>query len=296
MPAMSNDFERATNKLIGVLSGIKADRKINIKELQKLKEWLETHNNLLYKMPFCEIYEMIERIVEDEIIDEYEQDDLMQYCKNYEEENSPYDNLKNEIQVLHGFVLGIGADNIINTDEVKALEKWMLYHEPVITKWPFDKLYNHLQKILEDGVVTKEEEIKLLNFITGFQDNKTNFKVYDKTVFVNRWMETDAPIVETMKGITEKVVNITIEGKSVCITGLMKVKRGTVIDLIIERGGISQKNVTLDLNYLVIGDLSNPCWKYTTYGGKIEKAMEYKKEGAKISIVSENDFLVALNS
>jgi NAD-dependent DNA ligase len=296
MPAMKNDFERAEKTLHGILVGIKADKCIELEELRHLKEWLELHKNLSHKLPFCEIYEMVERILEDGVIDEFEHEELMQYINNYDSENSPLMGLNEEMRILHGFIQGVGVDKIITAYELKALKKWMLYHEEIIDKWPFDELYKHIENILQDGIVTADEQKELFNFINNFSDKKASQQIYDESVFVNKWMETTAPSVETVKSVIDKDCKITIEGKSVCITGLMKVKRGTVLDIIKERGGIPKNDISLKLNYLVIGALSNPCWQYTNYGRKIEKAMEFNKKGSQINIVSENDFLVALNS
>ncbi len=296
MPAMINDFERAEKMLHGILLGIIADGKITVEELKHLKEWLEIHKNLSHMLPFCEVYEMVERVLADGVIDQYEHEELMNYINVYDSGYSPLDDLKEEMLLLHGFIQGVGAAKRINSKELKSLKRWIIFHESVIDKWPFSELYNHLERILDDGVVTIDEQNELLNFINSFSDKKSLQGVYDESVFVNRWMETDAPSLETISGIIDNNCKITVDGKLICITGVMKVKRGTVIVIIIERGGIHKKNVTHDLDFLVIGQFSNPCWKYTTYGGKIEKAMEYKKQGSKINIISESDFLVALNS
>ncbi len=295
MPAMINDFEKAEKTLHGLLLGIRADNKIEVIELNKIKEWLKLHKNLSHVLPFCEVYEMIERVLDDGIIDEYEHDEIMQYIENYDSENSPYDDLKEEMRCLHGFIQGVGINKIINATELGALKNWMIYHESVIDKWPFNELYQLINNILADGIVTKEEQEQFLNFINDFTEKKAQ-NIKDESVFVNKWMATNAPTVETIKSVVNKNCNIDIKGKTVCITGVMKVKRALVFDIVTERGGIPKKDVTLNLDYLVIGALSNPCWQYTTYGRKIETAMQYNHHGSKINIVSENDFLVALNS
>jgi NAD-dependent DNA ligase len=53
------------------------------------------------------------------------------------------------------------------------------------------------------------------------------------------------------------------------------------------RGGIPGKSVTKALRYLVVGSLGSPEWKHGSFGGKIEKAMQYKRDGCPILIVHE---------
>jgi hypothetical protein len=49
-------------------------------------------------------------------------------------------------------------------------------------------------------------------------------------------------------------------------------------------------NVVKDTNYLVVGNKGNPCWVYSCYGRKVEKAVELRKAGHKIMIIHEDDF------
>ena len=62
----------------------------------------------------------------------------------------------------------------------------------------------------------------------------------------------------------------------------------------ISRGGNALPGVRLDLDYLVIGTVANAEWANTSYGRKIEKAIEYKGRGRKITIVSEKNWIECL--
>jgi len=50
-----------------------------------------------------------------------------------------------------------------------------------------------------------------------------------------------------------------------------------------------------DVDYLVIGFDSSPCWTFACYGRKVEQVVELQKKGFKIQIVHENDFWKAMN-
>ena len=70
---------------------------------------------------------------------------------------------------LFGLCRGLIADNKITTAEVMFLNSW-LQDAGVIAEWPASEIAQTMERILEDGVVTKEEkeELKrLLQKITG---------------------------------------------------------------------------------------------------------------------------------
>jgi len=56
---------------------------------------------------------------------------------------------------------------------------------------------------------------------------------------------------------------------------------------ILERGGEPCPNPRQKLDYLVLGIMGSRDWAHSSFGRKIEKAMEYKKAGHPIAIVSE---------
>lgn len=98
-----------------------------------------------------------------------------------------------------------------------------------------------------------------------------------------------------MSGICAACPDISFDNKYFCITGeLDSMPRATAVARICDAGGYYAENVTKKLNYLVVGASGNPCWAYSCYGRKIEQAVGWRKRGAKMIIVHENDFLDAL--
>ena len=43
--------------------------------------------------------------------------------------------------------------------------------------------------------------------------------------------------------------------------------------------GIPKNNAVAQLDYLVVGAQSSPCWAYSTYGRKIEAVIENREKG-----------------
>ncbi|WP_292663272.1 BRCT domain-containing protein, partial [Nitratifractor sp.] len=62
-------------------------------------------------------------------------------------------------------------------------------------------------------------------------------------------------------------------------------------EIVVERGGKMQKYVTKSTDYLVIGDIGSEHWVHSSYGRKIEKAVNYREVGVPIAIVSENHWI-----
>ncbi|WP_026974233.1 BRCT domain-containing protein, partial [Alicyclobacillus contaminans] len=71
-------------------------------------------------------------------------------------------------------------------------------------------------------------------------------------------------------------------------------KRADIQKVVIEHGGRFSNSVTVDTDYLVVGDQGNPCWAFSCYGRKVEKAVKLRKQGRRILIIHEVDFWDAL--
>ncbi len=103
---------------------------------------------------------------------------------------------------------------------------------------------------------------------------------------------SDAPVVSTVRGICDTIVDVQFENRSFCFTGTASYgKRSALADVAEGLGAIVKSSVSKKLDYLVIGALSTPSWIYSTYGRKIEEVKDNRKSGATTVIVHEDDFL-----
>lgn len=294
--AKITDTSRALHVLEGLFKGITCDKMITHDEILSLKAWLDNHQNLSYIYPFSDAYEFVDRILEDGEISKSEHDEIIDFCESFEATNGPINLLTMEMRNLHGFLHGIIADQKVSVEELKALEKWMLYHDSNSGKWPFDEIYDKIQSILKDGIITKSEHDDFIEFAKGFIEQGTSNTQNDPTIFTDYWMKSDAPILKTIDSIIERNLNIIINGKSFCFTGQMKNgKRKDIQNNLSKKGGIPVDRITKTLDYLVIGALSNPCWAYSTYGRKIDSVIENKRNRVKTLIIHEDDFISKLD-
>ena len=75
-----------------------------------------------------------------------------------------------DISELMGLCKGVLADGEVNLKEAQFIYQWLKDYQDVIDIWPANVLHEILGKVLEDEILTGEEEnelIKLLTEITG---------------------------------------------------------------------------------------------------------------------------------
>ena len=157
-------------------------------------------------------------------------------------------------------------DGEVETGEFYELKIWMEKHRDLQGNYPFDRVFNALDNILEDGKVTDEELDELQILFSYFVDPVKNQKCHEDIT--------------------------SIFDKHICVTGDFAYgSRNDVFSLIEEAGGIVDKNVKKSTDYLVVGSNGSENWKTVNYGSKIQKAMEMIANGADIKIIEEADFI-----
>ena len=288
---------RAHHYLEGILKGIGADGIVSEAECKALHEWLALHLDLADLAPFSDLYTCTKRIAEAGHGDPEEIEEVIEYCQYFESAAGPINQLTKEIRVLHGFLHGITADGVISLEEAKALKAWMNARQSLKDQWPFNDLGKMLKRILADNVISPTEHKELMAFCLSFSEQLPDGPTitFDQTeISTGPWMDTEAPVLKTIDHVCNWEAEIIFPYKRFCFTGQAKAgKRKYFHDLVNERGGIPEKNVVSYLDYLVIGANSNPCWAYSTYGRKIEKAMNLIKDGQQMQIIHETSFLDA---
>lgn len=132
-------------------------------------------------------------------------------------------------------------------------------------------LYQRINQALEDKFVDQDEKKELfetLNQLTGKIDK-------------------NAQNNSTKLPLTDPPPTISFPGKNYCFTGhFVTGTRKQVESIVIEKGGRTQSAPTFSTNYLVIGLIGSTDWIHSTYGRKIERAVEIQN-GHNIKIISE---------
>ena len=227
---------------------------------------------------------MIRGIFEDGIIDESELEDLAWICSQFEPEGKYYEFTTLSIQMLHGVFHGILSDGVLTDQEIHSLDEWIKGNDFLSGTYPYDEINSLLSDVLEDGVITDTERDILRSFIGDFIDASASINI-------NAGELEELRKQYNISGICAKSPNLSIESKCFCFTGKSsRAKRSDIQEIVEKNSGLFSNNVTKETDYLIVGDEGNPCWAFSCYGRKVEKAVSMRKSGHNIVIVHENDF------
>lgn len=190
-----------------------------------------------------------------------------------------------DIDELLGICRGLIADDEINANEIRFLARWLEGQSHIHNDWPTDLLIRQLAEILADGKIEPHELISFAETIRSIIGEK----VIDGPGECHAVTSCELPYCNPQP-------QIAFEGQSFCFTGKFVFgTRDKCEKAVVRHGGIIKSGVVNDLDYLVIGFLSNPNWAHTSYGRKIEGAMALKSSGKKISILSEEHWVNSLH-
>lgn len=282
------EIEKAVNTLSGLLTGISIDHEINNAEIAELLHWCNLQREYIDHQPFTELVPLVEKAIEDSIISQEEYQDIQWLCDNYSDESVVSDTITRSIQIMEGVLHGILADGELKDAEILELNDWIQTFQFLEGTYPYDEIRSLLFEILSDGIITADERSMFQAYISAF---------IDATVSLNI-LEADCRDLQQhyhIDGVCAIDPHIEIENNLFCFTGASA--RGTRDDIaaiILERGGLFNNNVTQKTKYLIVGDKGNPCWMFSCYGRKVEKAVELRKSGNSIAIIRESDFWNAL--
>jgi NAD-dependent DNA ligase len=282
-----SELHKAVNSLIGMVTGIGIDGVINDDEKSELINWCNLHERLSSKSPFSEIIPMINLILSNNPIEYDDIQDLLWLCNNVNSEGEfkeYYDIITSSIQQLEGILHGVLADNELSDEEIIQLSKWMDDHDFLKGTYPFDEVNSLLVSTLEDGIITDDERQILFAYFANFIDTRMSYNIneFDIKALQSKY---------SVSGICAVCPEITFENKTFCFTGASaKGTRNEIAKIIINKGGIFNNNVTKKTDYLIVGGEGNPCWAFSCYGRKVEKAVQLRKEGQQIIIIHESDF------
>ena len=292
MLARYTDIDRATERLRGIMMGISLDNEITDEEINQLAGWLDIHKYLHDKEPFKTVIEKIKQVLEDHYIDEDEREEVLELCWMFDKESLLPQCATAAIRRLHGVLQGMALDDEIRENEVVGLKNWLEVHDYVKGYWPFSDIWQMIFKILEDGVVDSIEKKQLLEYCQNFSETLAENSVIYDSIYGEGYMSTFAPVLKPFTAICDRDSAITFSSKTFCFTGPAKTgSRKDLNDIILSLGGIPKNSVAIDLNYLVIGSQSSPCWAYSTYGRKIEQVFKNREKGSETAILHEDDFV-----
>jgi hypothetical protein len=189
--------------------------------------------------------------------------------------------LARTISELLGLAKGIVMDGVVTQEEAEGLAEWVLRNREFVTVWPLDILIERFDRIFADGKVDEEERNELKELLEALVGAGA----------------TDRLDVHgtTQLPLTQPPPLIQFPGKVFVLTGKFTYgSRRKCEEQIRIRGGVCESSVTLRTHYLVVGLLASRDWIQTSYGRKIEKAVEIIRGQGDLAIISEQHWIKSL--
>lgn len=195
-------------------------------------------------------------------------------AKRYENE------FRQSASLLVGIAAGLVADRVLNDGEIQFLHDWLESHDEIASGWPGNIILARVRDVLKDGIITEGERQYLLVTL-------------DELIGATNGMPSTSQLVTQLA--FDEPASVRIDGNAFCLTGdFVYAPRAVCFRAIEERGGIVKKDVSRQIDYLVVGSLGSPEWKHGSYGTKIDRAMELKGGGGRPFIIREDAWAAAL--
>lgn len=188
--------------------------------------------------------------------------------------------MKRSLGALLGITQGLLSDRNLNDQEIAFLNDWLSANDVIATTWPGDVVYARVRAALADGVITDAERTHLVDTLQKL---------------IGGTLDELAESAHVTQLAFDAVPRVEFSGALFCLTGDFVFGSRNVCEATIEkRGGAMSQSVTKKLRYLVVGGLGSPEWKHGSFGTKLEKAMNYKRDGVGIFIVHEDQWASSL--
>lgn len=187
------------------------------------------------------------------------------------------------LEHLLGILRGLLADGQLHDLEVHFLREWLATNRPVADVWPASAVAKAVEAALADGVISTTERAHLVDVcesLIGFS-----------------FADTGVASGEVASLPIEDAVTVVLTNAGVCHTGtFLYGSRAACERASLAAGAMCLDNVTKACEYLVVGTHVSRDWAHTSFGRKIQKAVQLQDKGHEIEIISERRWLEAINS
>ncbi|SDF69151.1 hypothetical protein SAMN05216571_101234 [Onishia taeanensis] len=178
---------------------------------------------------------------------------------------------------LIGISRGLIADGQIVQAEAEFLLRWIEQASSMGEDPIFKMMVSRIGDMMEDGVLDQDESAELLQMLQALTGEDGKIHHYKRP--------SDLPLDNPLP-------DISIADRGFVFTGVMAYgPRKECQQLVADLGGFSKGGPSKKVNYLVIGTIANEHWLYSSYGRKIQRAVELRDQGHNIAIVNEDHFM-----
>jgi NAD-dependent DNA ligase len=186
-----------------------------------------------------------------------------------------------DLSEMLGLAKGLLADGIVTDDEAALLANWAAKHPDATEQWPVSILKARLDRVFEDGKVDEDERRDLSELLASIVGGTAGIMVGEDAA--------------TVLPLDDPTPDLTWTGSVFVFTG--KFAFGPRADCerqVIKLGAACERTITHRTRYLVIGTFGSRDWVHTSFGRKIEKAVQYRDDGHSLAIIAEDHWASSL--
>lgn len=175
------------------------------------------------------------------------------------------------------------ADGVIDDEEVRSLDAWMMGNVSLSREFPFNVLATQLSRVLGNGCPNMRELSHLMDLARQILHPASLGTIDLRTV-------EDTPLTQPPPAVLFPAQTFVFTGEF--LFGEKSECERVTTDL----GGIRKAGVTKATDYVVAGALGSGEWIHGCYGTKIQKAIENIRGGSTTSIISEAHWFAAVSA
>jgi NAD-dependent DNA ligase len=184
-------------------------------------------------------------------------------------------------EMLLGLITGMVADGHLNDHEVSFLRTWLAENKDTTTVWPGSFVAEKLNTALADGRLDDAERLHLCQSL--------------QKLIANDFAESGSTSPDVIGLPYDLECAVILQDRNVCLSGDFLFGTRAQCELVTASAGANLRSTVSRLtHYLVIGTHVSPSWVHTSFGRKIQQAMELQQTGAPIKIISEERWHKAL--
>jgi NAD-dependent DNA ligase len=186
-----------------------------------------------------------------------------------------------DIAEMLGLAKGVLADGMVSSSEAELLRVWARNHPECVAEWPGNALYHRLERVFADEVVTPDEQEDLAQLLRDLVGGRAGIIAGDDAAST---LPLDVPLPP-----------VDFDGAVFVFTGRFAFGPRKICEQAVATlGAQCASSVTCKTRYVVVGTFGSRDWAQTSYGRKIEQAVELRSKGEHIAILSEDHWATAL--
>ncbi len=262
--------------LKGILAGVTFDRKLSDSEIQLLSSWFRErpmHGRLR------ELCDVLSGILTDGSLSEDDHERILETIEDCIEYGKDPEVIDDRIDYIMGFLRGISADGNVGLEECARLKTLLSANPQMRNVFPASLLFEWLDSMPEGSVSNGN--------LAG------SFASVCRMVGANFVEDGFDPGMQRI--VFDDDVPAQVAGKKVCFVGLfLSSRRRTLEERAAKSGCAVHKSIEEEPDIVVVGDYSDKSWTNMDVGRKIHAAIDLKKRGLPVRIVSESKWIKAI--